>query len=168
LVQVERSSPSNYIFSLTQLLFNATDTNRSQYHHGERIPRSRWQVSQTHHPPPTNHPPGAANIGPDTNTYVDGEITREGPVGNQGDGSYSAGRGGAGNIDHEAGTAKHGAPHDSDIVPETATRIAKEESHHVGRGGAGNEQHAHAKKEEHKKDGGGFVEKIKGMFSSKK
>jgi hypothetical protein len=113
--------------------------------------------------------PGAANIGPDTNTYVDGEITREGPIGNQGDGSYSAGRGGAGNIDHEAGFSKHGAPHDSDAVPETATRIAKEESHHVGRGGAGNEQHVHhsTKKDgEGKKEG--FVEKIKGMFSSKK
>lgn len=42
--------------------------------------------------------------------------------------------------------ASGGAPHDAEIIPETATRIAREESHHVGRGGAGNEQHVHEKK----------------------
>ncbi|KAJ9615849.1 hypothetical protein H2200_001926 [Cladophialophora chaetospira] len=100
---------------------------------------------------------GAANIGPDSDTYVDGEIVREGSVGNQGDGPYSAGRGGAGNID-EVGKM-HTAPADADVVPETATRIAKEESHHVGRGGAGNEAHIHDKK-----DGGGFMNKLKNIF----
>lgn len=34
---------------------------------------------------------GAANIRPDDQAYADGEITREGPVGDQGDGAYSAG-----------------------------------------------------------------------------
>ncbi|OCT48787.1 hypothetical protein CLCR_05250 [Cladophialophora carrionii] len=101
---------------------------------------------------------GAANIKPDTQTYVDGEIVREGPVGNQGDGPYSAGRGGAGNIDHQGGKA-HTAPADADVIPETATRIAKEESHHVGRGGAGNELHVHDKKT-------GFMDKLKGLFGS--
>merc|ERR1712093_220906 len=86
---------------------------------------------------------GAANIGPDPNTYTDGEIVREGPVGNQGDGPYSAGRGGAGNI-----------------VPEPALRVAKEESHHVGRGGAGNEAHVHEDKKHE-----GLADKIKHIFS---
>jgi hypothetical protein len=54
----------------------------------------------------------------------------------------------------------HTAPADSDTVPETATRIAREESHHVGRGGLGNEAHVHDKKS------GGFVEKLKGFFGS--
>ncbi|KIW65118.1 hypothetical protein PV04_07401 [Phialophora macrospora] len=101
---------------------------------------------------------GAANIAPDEQTYVDGEIVREGPVGNQGDGPYSAGRGGAGNIDHE-GSKVHTAPADTDVIPETATRIAKEESHHVGRGGAGNEAHVHEKKAT-------FLDKVKGFFGS--
>lgn len=87
---------------------------------------------------------GAANIGPDpdTTTYTDGEIVREGPVGSQGDGPYSAGRGGAGNIDPD-GHVPSKTPHDAEIVPETAVRLSKEESHHVGRGGAGNELHVH-------------------------
>ncbi len=105
----------------------------------------------------SSHGSGAANIGPDSQVYADGEIVREGPAGNQGDGPYSAGRGGTGNIDHE-GSKVHTAPADSDVVPETATRIAKEESHHVGRGGAGNEAHIHDKK------AGGIMDKVKGLF----
>lgn len=34
---------------------------------------------------------GAANIGKDSTPYTDGEIVREGPVGDQGDGPYSSG-----------------------------------------------------------------------------
>lgn len=79
---------------------------------------------------------GAANISPDDTPYADGEITREGPVGDQGDGAYSAGRGGAGNIDK--GTTGGEQIGDEDIVPETATRTAKDENFHYGRGGAGN------------------------------
>ena len=46
----------------------------------------------SHHDPLASHGRGGAgNIAPDENTYVDGEITREGPVGNQGDGAYSTG-----------------------------------------------------------------------------
>jgi len=99
---------------------------------------------------------GVANIGPDDTPYTDGEIVREGPTGNQGDGPYSAGRGGAGNIDKD-GVAAGTTPHDTEIVPETATRIVKEESHHVGRGGAGNEQHVHEKKPS-------ILDKIKKIF----
>lgn len=34
---------------------------------------------------------GAGNIAPDETRYTDGEIVREGPVGDQGDGAYSTG-----------------------------------------------------------------------------
>lgn len=102
---------------------------------------------------------GAANIRPDDTPYVDGGIVREGPEGDQGDGKYSAGRGGQGNIGGKPMDGVEGsvhAPHDTDMVPETALRVEKEQSHHVGRGGMGNELHVHEKKE-----GGGFVDKIK-------
>jgi len=101
----------------------------------------------------------AANIGPDDTPYTDGEIVREGPVGNQGDGPYSTGRGGVGNIDPDGQKTTH--PHDTDVIPETATKISKEESHHVGRGGAGNEAHVHEKKNQ------SIADKIKGLFSHK-
>jgi hypothetical protein len=101
---------------------------------------------------------GAANIRPDDTPYVDGGIVREGAEGDQGDGKYSAGRGGQGNIGGVPVTGAH-APHDSDMVPETAMRVEKKESHHVGRGGAGNEAHVHEKKE-----GGGLIDKVKGAL----
>ncbi|KFY46733.1 hypothetical protein V495_02280, partial [Pseudogymnoascus sp. VKM F-4514 (FW-929)] len=41
---------------------------------------------------------GAGNIGADDTPYADGEIVREGPAGDHGDGAYSSGRGGAANI----------------------------------------------------------------------
>merc|ERR1712225_49261 len=41
---------------------------------------------------------GAGNIGPDSTQYVDGEIVREGVVGEHGDGAFSTGRAGAANI----------------------------------------------------------------------
>lgn len=81
-------------------------------------------------------PIGAANIKPDDTPYADGEIIREGPVGNQGDGPYSSGRGGVGNIDQEHGMSSQVG--DEDIVPDIATRQTKHEPQHFGRGGAGN------------------------------
>ena len=90
---------------------------------------------------------GAANIRPDDTPYADGEIVREGPVGDQGDGKYSSGRGGTANIVGKAVDHEGGQPHDEDIVPETATRVAREESHHFGRGGAGNTEHVHETKQ---------------------
>ena len=106
---------------------------------------------------------GAANIGPDANTYADGEIVREGAVGDQGDGKYSSGRGGAANIVGQE-TLSSGASHDADVVLETATKIDKHESHHIGRGGAGNETHVHKDKSgqqglDHK--GGSIIDKAK-------
>ena len=112
-----------------------------------------------HHLLPTSYltwNAGAGNLGPDDTVYADGEIVREGVVGDQGDGPYSAGRGGAGNIDKD-GKPTGTAPHDHEVIPETATRIAKEESHHVGRGGAGNEAHVHEKKPS-------VFDKIKSIF----
>lgn len=41
---------------------------------------------------------GAGNIGPDANTYVDGDIVREGQQGVSNAPEYSAGRGGAGTL----------------------------------------------------------------------
>lgn len=103
---------------------------------------------------------GAANIRPDDTPYADGEITREGPVGNQGDGPYSAGRGGAGNIDKDGVVNKNQAG-DEDIVPETAIRPANShENYHYGRGGAGNEIHSKHKKEGETINQYGFEKKV--------
>ncbi|MCJ1232900.1 hypothetical protein MMC14_000854 [Varicellaria rhodocarpa] len=84
---------------------------------------------------------GAANITPDSTPYADGEIVREGPTGDQGDGAYSTGRGGTANIGSpHVKPEEHGAPHDSDVIPETAIRQEEpgHENYHVGRGGEGN------------------------------
>lgn len=107
-----------------------------------------------------SHRIGAANIRPDDTPYADGEIVREGPVGNQGDGPYSAGRGGAGNIDKDGALTGHQVG-DEDIVPETATRPAKEhENFHYGRGGAGNEIHHKPKEKEETVSQYGFEKKV--------
>ncbi|BCS22300.1 DUF3602 domain-containing protein [Aspergillus puulaauensis] len=81
---------------------------------------------------------GQGNIGPDSNEYIDGGIVREGPIGDQGDGAYSAGRGGAGNIGspHVKPTAK--IPHDAEFIPEISVRQSMEGDYHTGRGGQGN------------------------------
>lgn len=95
---------------------------------------------------------GTGNIGPDSTPYTDGSIVREGAVGDQGDGKYSSGRGGAANIVGQPKASQH-PPHDHEVVPETATRIEKHESHHFGRGGAGNQTHVHQdRKDQHSSD----------------
>lgn len=81
--------------------------------------------------------PGAANIRPDDTPYTDGEIVREGPVGDID--TYSSGRGGAGNIGKDL---EPGQTVDQDVIPETATKEFKNENYHYGRGGAGNEIHS--------------------------
>ncbi|KAF4122650.1 Protein of unknown function (DUF3602) [Geosmithia morbida] len=84
---------------------------------------------------------GAGNINPDETEYVDGSIVRVGPEGSHGDGAYSAGRGGVGNIG-DAGTLPS-ERRDSDMVPEEARKsLEPGEAHHLGRGGIGNEQPA--------------------------
>ncbi|KAJ5154212.1 Protein of unknown function DUF3602 [Penicillium coprophilum] len=102
---------------------------------------------------------GQGNIGHDPTEYVDGEIVREGPYGDQGDGAYSAGvstspsikpclaptdafnptqRGGAGNIGSPMVRPMSRAPHDADMIPELAVRDSVDETYHTGRGGQGN------------------------------
>jgi len=73
------------------------------------------------------------NFRPDNMKYVDGEIVRAGRQGDQGDGPFSTGRGGSGNIG--ASKSPFTKPADKDVVPDQATKIEKFESHHVGRGG---------------------------------
>ncbi|KAJ5463465.1 hypothetical protein N7475_008409 [Penicillium sp. IBT 31633x] len=81
---------------------------------------------------------GQGNIGPDSTEYVDGEIVREGVYGDQGDGAYSAGRGGVGNIGSPNVRPASNVPHDAEIIPEHAIRPSADEVHHTGRGGQGN------------------------------
>ncbi|KIV85408.1 hypothetical protein PV11_01105 [Exophiala sideris] len=109
---------------------------------------------------------GVANIGPESEAvaYTDGEIVREGSVGNQGDGPYSAGRGGVGNIDTD-GEVSSKTPNDAEIIPQTAVRLDKQESHHVGRGGAGNEAHVHKNND---KEHEGLGDKLKNIFHKDK
>ncbi|MCJ1393494.1 hypothetical protein MMC18_006369 [Xylographa bjoerkii] len=71
--------------------------------------------------------------------YADAEIIREGPVGDQGDGAYSTGRGGAANIESPQTPGPHkGAAHDVEVIPEQALRRESQVDTHTGRGGAAN------------------------------
>ncbi|KND90273.1 hypothetical protein TOPH_05087 [Tolypocladium ophioglossoides CBS 100239] len=84
---------------------------------------------------------GAGNINVDDTPYVDGEVVRTGAEGSHGDGAYSAGRGGAGNI-ADIGTAASQRK-DQDAIPEVAVRSSQDaQDYHTGRGGAGNEHTA--------------------------
>ena len=107
---------------------------------------------------------GAGNIAPDSNNYVDGEIVREGLVGDQGDGAYSTGRGGAGNINSPGLKATNTHAGDADVVPETAIRRSGEdyENYHVGRGGEGNVHREHPEQKH------GMMDKVKEKFGGKK
>ncbi|KAL6715792.1 hypothetical protein ACLMJK_006753 [Lecanora helva] len=107
---------------------------------------------------------GAGNIAPDEKSYADGEIVREGPLGDQGDGAYSTGRGGAGNIDSPSLKPSTGTPGDSDVVPETATKVGQYENYHTGRGGEGNVHKE--KKEGHEHEG--LAAKAKHLFHHEK
>jgi hypothetical protein len=73
------------------------------------------------------------NFRPDDTKYIDGEIVRAGRQGDQGDGPFSTGRGGSGNIGASKSPIMKAA--DKDVVPDQATKIEKLERHHVGRGG---------------------------------
>ncbi|KAK3941492.1 hypothetical protein QBC46DRAFT_382322 [Diplogelasinospora grovesii] len=117
---------------------------------------------------------GAGNINPDDTPYTDGEVVRAGAEGSHGDGAFSTGRGGTGNIGdaHKPQAAKR---LDKEIIPETATRPSQDNSdYHTGRGGAGNEHlapgHDHKKAERHTPKG--LADKLKsklfGAFGGKK
>ncbi|KAK5172000.1 uncharacterized protein LTR77_003637 [Saxophila tyrrhenica] len=97
---------------------------------------------------------GAGNIGHDSTVYTDGDIVREGVVGepgHPGGGDYSSGRGGAGNVvpSPRATPVPEGTAHpppavveagSTDAIPEPAMRQQHPgyENFHTGRGGGGN------------------------------
>ncbi|RSL43131.1 hypothetical protein CEP54_015211 [Fusarium duplospermum] len=86
---------------------------------------------------------GAGNFQVDDTQYIDGEVVRTGVEGSHGDGAFSSGRGGAGNIS-DVGT-KPTERRDKDIVPDAAIRPSMDgRDYHTGRGGAGNAQTAAA------------------------
>ncbi|PGH03303.1 hypothetical protein GX51_04173 [Blastomyces parvus] len=90
-------------------------------------------------PPVVSHGRGGqGNINPDPIQYADAEIVRQGPEGDQGDGAYSAGRGGAGNIGSAGVHPVSSEVHDTDIIPELAIRPSQDGDYHTGRGGLGN------------------------------
>ncbi|KAJ5711636.1 hypothetical protein N7488_005792 [Penicillium malachiteum] len=94
---------------------------------------------------------GQGNIGHDSNQYIDGEIVREGVYGDQGDGAYSSGRGGAGNINSPNVRPTSKVPHDAEMIPELAIRNSTDETYHTGRGGQGNVHLDEAKEKEKEK-----------------
>lgn len=97
-------------------------------------------------------------------SYGDGEIVREGVVGDHGDGAYSAGRGGAANIGSPG--LKATQRKDEVIVPEIATRPSTEgENFHVGRGGQGNVHEAEPVVQKHPE---GLADKLKNKLFKKK
>ncbi|KAF6230007.1 hypothetical protein HO133_004345 [Letharia lupina] len=110
---------------------------------------------------------GAGNIEHDEKAYTDGEIVREGALGDQGDGPYSSGRGGAGNMESPSLKPRKGSamPGDDDVVPETAMRPEPAyENFHTGRGGEGNVHRDRPAGHEHE----GLKEKAKHLFGGGK
>jgi len=107
---------------------------------------------------------GAGNIGEDDTPYGDGEIVREGLVGDHGDGAFSTGRGGAANIGSPkvAATART----DNEAVPEVALRPSTDnENFHTGRGGGGN---VHIAEDAAPKHPEGLADKLKNKLFKKK
>jgi len=107
---------------------------------------------------------GAGNIGVDDTPYGDGEIVRQGVVGDHGDGAFSTGRGGAANI----GSPKVAASKRKDdiAIPEVALRPSMEnENFHVGRGGGGNVHLASPAANKHPE---GLADKLKNKLFKKK
>ncbi|KAH8814982.1 hypothetical protein F5884DRAFT_158982 [Xylogone sp. PMI_703] len=110
---------------------------------------------------------GAGNIRQDATPYGDGEIVREGAVGDHGDGAFSTGRGGAANIGSPGLKADHRK--DNEVVPEVALRPSMDkENFHTGRGGEGNVHIAESKSSKSKHPEG-LADKLKyKIFGRKK
>ncbi|EKD19318.1 uncharacterized protein L3040_009241 [Drepanopeziza brunnea f. sp. 'multigermtubi'] len=108
---------------------------------------------------------GAGNIGPDATAYTDGEIVREGVIGDHGDGAFSTGRGGAANIGSPGMAATKRK--DDMAIPEVALRPSMEDQDfHTGRGGGGNVHKADAfRKPAHPI---GFADRLKNKLFKKK
>ncbi|CDM32281.1 Protein of unknown function DUF3602 [Penicillium roqueforti FM164] len=112
--------------------------------------------------------PSQGNIGKDNTEYVDGEIVREGNYGDQGDGAYSAGRGGAGNIGSPMMRPTSKVPHDTEMIPELAVRHSTDETFHIGRGGQGNVHSEDATKGKKKVANEGLADKLKNKLLGRK
>jgi len=107
---------------------------------------------------------GAGNIGVDSTPYGDGEIVREGVVGDHHDGAFSTGRGGAANIGSPG--VKATERKDEVAIPEVALRPSMEgETFHTGRGGEGN---VHVPEEKGTKHPEGLADKLKNKLFKKK
>ena len=111
---------------------------------------------------------GVGNIGKDGGTYVEGDIVREGVVGqpsHPGGGDYSAGRGGAGNMVPSPKVGPADQPGSDDVIPEPAMKAGDQYADfHTGRGGEGNvhrDKYGGHSKPPHEKKEGGFLDKAK-------
>jgi Protein of unknown function (DUF3602) len=99
-----------------------------------------------------------------SNSYGDGEIVREGAVGDHHDGAFSTGRGGAANIGSPG--IKATERKDEMAIPEVALRPSTEgENFHVGRGGEGNVHIAEKPTTKHPE---GLADKLKNKLFKKK
>jgi len=97
-------------------------------------------------------------------SYGDGEIVREGIIGDHHDGAFSTGRGGAANIGSPGMKATERK--DEIAIPEVALRPSMEgENFHVGRGGEGN---VHVAKDDATKHPVGLADKLKNKLFKKK
>ncbi|KAI9887049.1 MAG: hypothetical protein M1823_001121 [Watsoniomyces obsoletus] len=97
---------------------------------------------------------------------MDGEIVREGPIGDANQGAFSTGRGGQGNIGSPGMKPVH---RDSqDVIPEAAMRPSMEDrDYHIGRGGQGNAHLANEGKDKTQHEG--LADKLKNkIFKTKK
>lgn len=107
---------------------------------------------------------GVGNIGPDDTPYGDGEIVREGAVGDHHDGAFSTGRGGAANIGSPG--VKATERKDDVAIPEVALRPSLEgETFHTGRGGEGN---VHTSEKNTTKHPEGLADKLKHKLFGRK
>jgi len=134
-------------------------------------------MSHDHDPIVSHGRGGMGNINSDSTIYIDGEIVRQGPVGDQGDGAYSSGRGGAGNIGSPNLAPALGKAHDFEFVPDTAVRKSADGDYHTGRGGQGNFHLDETTKKEKEKEKAekrksspheGLADKLKNKFLNRK
>ncbi|KAH0292411.1 hypothetical protein M436DRAFT_78888 [Aureobasidium namibiae CBS 147.97] len=117
---------------------------------------------------------GAGNIGRDDTLYTDGNIVREGYVGESSKPEYSSG---AGNIvdSPRVGPVRDNGSNSEDVIPEPAMRnAAGYDNFHTGRGGEGNIYkekyggHSAAPAQEKEKDNKESLgDKVKHLFGKK-
>ena len=97
--------------------------------------------------------------------YGDGEVVRQGVVGDHGDGAFSTGRGGVANIGSPGLPATKRK--DDILVPEAALRPSMEDqTYHTGRGGEGNLHKPNGEPAVKKQEG--LADKLKNKLFKKK